>query len=465
MVRQALVFLAHLIIARNLGSSVFGGLTLAFSIYVVMAGVGDFGARFYSWKSVLEEDPSQRQRRASALLVIKTMPVVFFALLSNLFIWLLADGAIALLLHIYSLAIVFNQVAFGWYFLSLDKMGKLSLFNAGSGVIYLASAALFIRTEEDMFLVPVIFAASFALPALALIGRSGLGGALRYATETPFATLVKEAVNLLLSSAKYMPYAILKRFYHNAILIIAGGFYGMHELGLFRAAHLVYTFMIMLATYLGASYFNRVFKEVRDTGSTDQIAKGVGLLAAGVIPLSVAGQDILPRALGLAFGPGYAESGPLFTIMLWGLVLPALSNFVREVVISADGQRHSAWSLAITITVTAAAVTVYHPPDVLFLAYALLAGEAAGLVYLFVAVPHRMVPLRAGSLVLVTLACSALLKGAMLSAEAVSGENELAYLAASMSLMGALFAAYAFLLRKFYRAALRAHLENHPSEG
>ena len=102
--RQLVTFIGQLYIVKKLGVSSFGELTFAFSIYMVMAGIGDFGTRIYSWKQVLATKTELRSKITSRLWCERTIFVSLFSLLFVLCILIFIRGHLKyllLLLNIY----------------------------------------------------------------------------------------------------------------------------------------------------------------------------------------------------------------------------------------------------------------------------------------------------------------------------------------------------------------------------
>lgn len=410
MIRQFTTFLAHISIARSLGSSLFGELTYAFSIYFILAGLGDFGSRFYSWKAVITKNISERQKTAVQFLIYRTIITVTFLIPINLGIWLTTRSITSTLLHYYTLAIVFNQVAYDWYFLSLNKMASLFIFNSFSGLFFLGTIYLFIHAAQDVVLIPILLALSYAIPAFILISKEGLIiGAEILRTENILKT-VKKAFKLPLYSYKYLFYDLLQRVYTFFIFVIAGFYFDNKILGEFRIAHLIYSFVTSMAIFLGTSYFNKISEEVRIRGNTELVAEGVSFIFLLILPISLAGQDVIPQLIEYLLGWEYENVLKVLSILLFGLLFPALSNFVREVVVSTRYSQIAIWSYGTTILTTSVMLTIYHPQKLTYLGFILLIGELAGLFILFKFLPLQLLPKRSFTIGAISLGFTLLLK-------------------------------------------------------
>lgn len=453
-VRQFSTFFAQILLARSLGSFTFGELTLAFSIYFIFAGVGDFGSRFFCWKQVLAGDEDGKATRARSLVFRRSVLTALFALPVNAGIWLFADGTVALLLHLYTLAVVFNQIGFDWYFLALDRERDVFLFNTLSGGIYLAGVALLVGSPADAWVVPVLLAVSYAVPAVALVvmGKGRGRGREREAREGDGrgpAGLISGALRLAAGGYRYLPYVVLQRTYTSFVFVVAGLFYEMDALGRFRVAHLFYAFVASVSIFLGMSFFNRLYKGSKEEGGTEYVAEGLGFVFLMILPLSVAGPDVIPGVAEMLLGAEYGESSGVLSILLLGLLLPAAGNFVREASVSMGHAKVAGASYVVTIAVTTALLVAYRGGGLEFLALSLLAGELAGAVFLMALVPARLVPKRPLQLAAAAVVFTVILKASFYLVLR-AGATEWRLAAGNAAAMALLYGAYIlFVNRKF----------------
>ncbi len=409
-IRQITTFLAQMLIAKHAGSSAFGLLTLAFSVYFILAGFGDMGSRLYCWNTVLKEEPEKRLDAAFRLLFYRIALVCIIILPINIVIFFVSKGQLALLLHMYTIAIIFNQVAFDWFFLSLDKIKPLFFFNAMSGIFYLVGVAVLVESSKDIIYVPIIFAISYAIPAAFLIGKEWIKKCMSIAKQKQTVEFIKNILQLPFHSYRYFFYDILQRAYNIFIFMLAGIYYNNKIIGEFRVAHLMYFFIVTLSIFLGASYFNRVSEEVRKRGKTSLIGNGVGLILLLILPLSLAGQDVVPLFVKGYFGKQYENTLSVISLLLYALLIPAFGNFIREVAVSTKYSSIAAWSLAVTIFVSSIMLIFYHPESLYYLGLVLIIGELSGLILLAVLLPFQIIPRKIFSMIVISFGFAMLLK-------------------------------------------------------
>ena len=132
--RRLITFFSQLILARNLGEEAFGDLEVAVSVFLLMAGLGDLGTRLYAWRSVAVADDEQQEGEAIRLLVSRIALATAVAVVLNLAILVFASGRVGMLLHLYTMVVVFNQTTFDWFLLA-QRRYRDSMFFSVAGAL------------------------------------------------------------------------------------------------------------------------------------------------------------------------------------------------------------------------------------------------------------------------------------------------------------------------------------------
>lgn len=387
LLRQFSTAAGQLYVVRKTGVHAFGELTIAFSLYLLMAGISDFGARLYCWKTVLSAEVEERPLVAVKMWIARTtlgflflVPIVFGVIL-------LSHGLLKLLLLLYSIGVLANQAAFDWFFLSLNRVTSLFIFNLSSGILYLLFLLLLVHSETSIYWVPISFIVSCLLPALVLMGRD----LRKYGMFILFSEKLKSlrlAMQIPAKSSQFFYYDFLQRIYTAFVFIVAWNFYSKSALGEFRVAHLLFMLVSSLSIYLGMSFFNKVHEEHVDGKPGIWIAQGIAAIFLVILPFSIAGYGIIAPFARFFMGAQY-DMQPL-QILLAGLSLPALANFIRETAVAAGHSRISITSYAFSILITTVLILVCHPDSLGFLAGEILLGELIGLIILFGFLPFSL---------------------------------------------------------------------------
>lgn len=385
---------------KKLGVHSFGELTLAFSIYLVFAGLSDFGSRLYCWKSVLAASSEDRPSTAVNAWMARTALAALFLVPIFLGIVIFAKGWMEPLLLLYSVGVLANQVAFDWFFLSLDRVYSLFIFNTSSGVLYLLFLILLVHKEGDMWLVPLGFVLSYLFPAFFLMGkdvwRYGKIAATRFGS---LAGIFSAAIAIPTRSYTYFFYDFLQRLSATSIFFVAWRFYSKSMIGEFRVSHLLFTFVASVSVYLGASLFNRVHEETAGGKTGISITYGVIAIMLVVLPFSISGYGITAPFVKYLLGSHFDM--PSLLILISGLCLPALGSFIRETSVAAGHARIGVISYLTTILTTMALIVAIHPNSLGYLASSLLIGEGAGLVVLMWLLPFPLLETIKGRTVLI----------------------------------------------------------------
>lgn len=389
-VRQLLTFFAQIYIVKKLGVHAFGELTIAFSIYLVIAGISDFGSRLYCWKEVLASDPDERPLSAVREWMARTALSVLFLLPILSGIALFFHGVMETLLLTYAMAIVANQAAFDWFFLAQDKMVSLFIFNAFSGVLYFLLLVALVRAEGDLQMVPIAFIVSYVLPAAILMWKDLWKLGAQYLSHPrKILEVLRAGARIPIRSRAYFLYDFLQRLYMTSIFIVAWKYYSKSMIGQFRVAHLIFTLAASMATYLGVSLFNRVHEENVQGGSGSIIPFGIASILLVILPFSICGYGILAPIVKFLLDSQFNQGSLL--ILIAGLSLPALGNFIRETAVAAGQPRIATLSYLLTIGVTIGLIVAIHPSSLSFLAGSLLIGEGLGLIFLLAFLPIPLI--------------------------------------------------------------------------
>lgn len=387
LLRQLSTVAGQLYVVRKTGVHAFGELTIAFSVYLLMAGISDFGARLYCWKAVLSAEVEERPLVAIKMWIARTTLGFLFLVPIVLGVILLCHGLLKLLLLLYSFGVLANQATFDWFFLSLNRITSLFIFNLSSGLLYLFFLVFLVHSESSIYWVPISFSISYLLPALALMWRD----LSKYGIFILFSEKLKSlrtAMQIPAKSFQFFYYDFLQRIYNSFVFIVAWNFYSKSDLGTFRVAHLLFILVSSLSIYLGMSFFNKVHEEHVDGNPGIWIARGIVAIFLVILPFSIGGYDIIAPFVRLIMGTQY-NMQPL-EILLAGLSIPALGNFIRETAVASGHSLISITSYAFSILITTVLIIAYHPDSLGFLSGEILVGELVGLIVLFGFLPFTL---------------------------------------------------------------------------
>lgn len=388
--RQVAVFVSNLVLARALGADLFGMLTFAVSIYTMMSGVGDFGARLYCWRMVATSRPAERPLRTLQYFISRTIVATAVSVVSILIIEIVARGTMRPLLLGYAVAIVFSQAAFDWIFLSTEKEFALFLFNALSGLIYVTFICLFsafaihhLETAESILaLIPGFQAFSYFVPAALLVCRNPDLRREARALHGLWGRLPKIIFTTVRGSALYASYDLLQRFYQIAIFVFAWLIFSKSVIGQFRLVQLLFAYAGIFAIYLGSTYFNQIARAQSRQEQMMTVRRGLLVAVVLFVPLTFVGADVLSPIIRSLFGREYFAAIPALRVLMLGISLPVIGNFLREVGIAAGMRWLSNLSYLAVIIVIALMVSIRPSTNTVYLSLCLVIAECAGIIVL-----------------------------------------------------------------------------------
>ena len=378
--RQFATFLAQILVARAVGDSTFGLLSSGFSIMLLMVGLGDFGARLYFWRQLAHCDAQVRGEMASRLfwrhLIFSIIPLIPI----NIAISVFTRGSLAIYLHAYSAATVFNQVTFDWWFLGQERNRGLFLFNVSSAIVFLAGCVLLVHNEDGAVWFALLFSLSYAIPGLTLIAPY---------LHAPDWIDVRQSWRLPARTARYAAYDWMQRIYTAFLPLVAWVAFSSPDVAHFRIAYLFYALASTASVYLGSAIFNRMARTDDVDRRLQHLAEITGYLCLIVIPLSAVAKVAATEAVALLLPPSYGQSIPHLMILTPWLILPVVSNFLREATVGGGQPVRSMWSYAVTIFSTTAIIFFLPVHGTLVLSIGALFGEAAGILLLAIPIIRR----------------------------------------------------------------------------
>lgn len=437
-VRQGITFLSQLLLARILGESAFGDLTLAFSWFLIMAAVGDLGTRLYSWRSVAIADTAQRDAEIVRLFGVRLRVALLVAVVLNIAILFLADGRVAVLLHWYTLGVVINQATFDWTFMSRGLYALTFGYTVASGLLYITGLLILVRGVEQMPLVPVMFALSYGVAGMTALLSSlhwrALGGVAHRIGRA-------EIVRIVSANWRLLVYDLLQRGQSVAIILVASWFYDAPAIARFRIPHLVYGFVAATGVFLASGLFSEIARDTARNREPAAIARGAVFLACLFVPLGFFGDELMLQPLSWFLQGTYGGFDSALKVLVAFMVLAAFTNFAREVSVSAGEATIAVQSYVVSIVAVAIALAAYHPPDVAYLAVVLVGAEAAGLAVVLALRFRRYVKPAVGGAILVSLVVGLGLEQLWSALNGLVADGRRGYLVATLS-VGGLFAGY-----------------------
>ncbi len=166
-----LITLPYLV--RTIGIENFGLVNFALSLGLYFGAIIQFGFGITATREIARhrDDPNKLAKIYSVTLSASVILALISAIFFSLIVLSVEKFNAYLSLYLFTLAFVVFQSLFPiWFFQGMEKMKYITFLSLGTSLIYLVSLFLFIKHEEDFFLVPLLQAiAAMIMFVLAIV--------------------------------------------------------------------------------------------------------------------------------------------------------------------------------------------------------------------------------------------------------------------------------------------------------
>jgi O-antigen/teichoic acid export membrane protein len=292
--RQAALLIVYSYLLSVLSADVFGFLTLAFSYSMIFVAIADAGLRQVGWRRIAE-NPSRMNEIVSDVMTMRVGTGIVALVLYSMLAWGICRTNFQFTVFmLYGITLFANCTTFDFAFLSFNRhnyIGKCSLLIYG---LYVVICLLFVRSDEQAWIVPVAFVATMILFNMLLVGqylREGNQLSLTYSREK-FVDLGKESWPLGISF-------LIVRLTTNYPIILVGFFLTEAEITAYRTPELFYAFFAQFGIFLGTSAFTLLVSKASTEANPPvaTIVKHLQTIALATIPCALLFAGVLPSAL------------------------------------------------------------------------------------------------------------------------------------------------------------------------
>ena len=299
---RMLGFLATAYLARVLGTSEFGLVSVGFAILGYAALLASPGLHILGIREVSAGADARRALANdlnSLRVVLAVGSVLLTALIGASLFGLSRHWLMAVLFAASALPLAWSL---DWYF---QAKGRIVATSAAKVLMYGAYVLLvftLVRSSEDALWTPVAFLTANALSAMVLFGlfQKEVGGGAWSWNPSSWKRLLKESLPLGLSSA-------LTQTIANLPVLIAGALLTMHETGLFSASMKLLFFVLMIDRVFNIVFFPAIsrYRELGEGLFKQLAAVGLKVMFTITLPVTVLGVAFTPSILALVYGPTY----------------------------------------------------------------------------------------------------------------------------------------------------------------
>ncbi len=335
-------------LARVLGPGDFGKINFALAVIIYFTLITDLGLPILGTREVARERDKIKHYLNNILTLRLCLAGLGFGLLLLMTFFLNKPLEIKYLIILYGLGLIPFALLLDWAFQGVERMEYIGLGRILTGVIYVALVLGFVKSSEQLLLVPCFWVASNLLGAgllIAIFVKSFGKPRLRFDLIF-WRTLLRQA--LPMGFALIMGYIF---FYIDTVML--GFMKSNEEVGYYNAAYKIILFFIAV----GLAYFNAIYPVISNyyRTSLDSLKRVLQPTAKLVVtiglPLAVGGTILAKPIMHLLYGTAYDNGIIALQILLWWVVGSHINSIYAHGLLGCDKQNR--FALVMTIIVVA----------------------------------------------------------------------------------------------------------------
>jgi O-antigen/teichoic acid export membrane protein len=325
-------FVATAYLARRLGASSFGLISIGFSVLGYVTLFSSPGLHIMGIRRVAASSESERLWTGDVTMLRFLLSVAGVLLATTLSFVILGPTSVWVMIVFWSCGAIPLALSLDWYFQGRSDLGPASLGRVLIYVVYLAGIFLAVRSPEDVNGTAIAwFTANVAGAVLLGVVFARRVGPLELRWQPrKWVPLLRESLPLGLST-------ILGQTIVNMPVILVGALLTSSETGFFSAAMKLIFFVLMIDRVF-YTLFLPVVSRYRARGDAEfsrAATLGMKVMLVFSLPVMVIGMSYAETFITLVYGPGYEPAAP---VLQWALpyVLCTTMNTVLMSVMYAD---------------------------------------------------------------------------------------------------------------------------------
>jgi len=329
---RLLGFAATAYIARTLGTSGFGLVSIGFAVLGYAALVASPGLQIMGTREVArtEDPPRDLVNNLTSLRVVLALGSVGLTALVTLPVFGLTPSWLMVIL--FAATALPLALSLDWFFQGAGRIVPVSVAKVLSYCVYVLLLIVLVSSPEDALWTPIAFWVGNAASALLLflLFQKTVGGARWSGNLKRWKSLLTESIPLGAS-------IVLTQTITNIPVLIAGALLSLQETGLFSASMKLLFFMLMIDRVFNTLFFPAIsrYRQLEESQFNTLAAVGLKLMLTLTIPLAVLGVTFAPAITAIVYGSAFGESvSPLRWLFLYFILTTA--NTVLMSVLYAD---------------------------------------------------------------------------------------------------------------------------------
>lgn len=331
--RRILGFLSVAVMARALGVEGFGIIMIGLTVLSYISIGGSAGLHVLGTRNVARGDADNRLGEIVGVRLLNTLIAVIVANAVS-FVWV-ADSRTQEVILLTSLSGFLHALFLEWFFQGRERMSEAALARTIGAVVYLAILFVGVRSPEDLRRAAIA----------AVIGDLASTGYLlaryRQTAGALHITLSRHIWSSLMRQA--FPFgagSVLGHLSINLPVLIVAALLGPLSAGVYSGASKLVFFLLMADRILGTVLLPasvRLHTHSREY-LHDALQKTLRWIIIIGLPLGIGGMLLGTRIVTFVLGQEFSESGVVFGILVWYVVLTMLHTVYTNAVMAAGGE-------------------------------------------------------------------------------------------------------------------------------
>lgn len=245
-----LITLPYLV--RTIGMENFGLVNFALSLGMYFGAIIQFGFGISATREIARyrDDPGKLVQIYSTTMSASVILALTSAVLFTLIVLSVESFSAYLYLYLFTMAFVVFQSLFPiWFFQGMEKMKYITFLSLGTNLMFLVSLFLFVKQEEDFFLVPLLqaIAAMITLVLAAVVIHKRFKVSFKTPKWLEIKSTYQEGRHVFVSQ-------LAPNLYNNSAVFLLGMFTNNTVVGLYTAATKVIDAVISLGYILSNTF-------------------------------------------------------------------------------------------------------------------------------------------------------------------------------------------------------------------
>lgn len=317
-ITQLLGFIVVVYLARVLGPGDFGKINFAIAIITYFTLIANLGLPLLGTREIARERDKIKDYLGSILTLRLCLALLGFGLLFLLTFFLNQSSEIKNLILLYGLGLIPSALLLDWAFQGVEKMEYIGLGGILSRGVNLGLVLLFIRSPEQLLLIPCFSIAASLLTTVLLLAIfvKSFGKPRFKFNFISWENLLRKALPLGIS-------IVMIQIIYNIDTVMIGFMRSNAEIGYYNAAYKIILSLIMV----GAVYFDAIFPVASNYYKTslDSLKKlqsyTAKLMVTLAFPLAVGGTILARPVMNVFYGSKYNDGIIAFQFLIWAMAL------------------------------------------------------------------------------------------------------------------------------------------------